>query len=128
MIPFVGDIGLRVNTVSVLSSAFSVLFLYLMTVRLIKFWKKDINTTSDALMVHGASAIGALTFAFTETFWFNAVETEVYAMATLLMAVMFWLGLKWEQDMNTPRGKKWLVLISFIVGLSFGVHEALFLF
>ncbi|MGB2315951.1 MAG: DUF2723 domain-containing protein, partial [Flavobacteriaceae bacterium] len=52
----------------------------------------------------------------------NAVETEVYAMATLIMAVMFYLGLRWEADMNTPRGNRWLILISFIVGLSFGVH------
>src|SRR5690606_21699633 len=54
--------------------------------------------------------------------WFNAVETEVYAMATLIMSVLFWLGLRWEQDMDKPRSAKWLILISFIVGLSFGVH------
>ena len=57
-----------------------------------------------------------------DSFWFNAVETEVYAMATLIMAVLFYLGLRWGNDMFTPRGNKWLVLISFVVGLSFGVH------
>src|SRR5690606_19812876 len=54
--------------------------------------------------------------------WFNAVETEVYAMATLIMSVLFWLGLRWEQDMDKPRSSKWLILISFVIGLSFGVH------
>src|SRR5690606_21050962 len=54
--------------------------------------------------------------------WFNAVETEVYAMATLIMSVLFWLGLRWEQDMGNSRSGKWLILISFIIGLSFGVH------
>ena len=63
-----------------------------------------------------------MSFAFTDSFWFNAAETEVYAMATLIMAVMFWAALRWEKEMHTSRGNKWLILISFITGLSFGVH------
>ena len=70
----------------------------------------------------GAALVGSLAFAFTDSFWFNAVETEVYAMAALIMSVLFYLGLRWEQDMNTTRGNKWLILIAFITGLSFGVH------
>ena len=66
--------------------------------------------------------MGSLAFAFTDSFWFNAVETEVYAMATLIMAVMFYLGLRWQNEMHTPKGNRWLILISFVVGLSFGVH------
>ena len=66
--------------------------------------------------------VGALSFSFTDSFWFNAVEAEVYAMATLIMSILFYLGLRWEADMNKPRGNKWLLLICFVIGLSFGVH------
>ena len=69
-----------------------------------------------------SSLVASLSFMFTDTFWFNAVETEVYAMATLIMSVLFYLGLRWEQEMHLPRGNRWLILISFVVGLSFGVH------
>jgi 4-amino-4-deoxy-L-arabinose transferase-like glycosyltransferase len=57
-----------------------------------------------------------------DSFWYNAVEAEVYAMASLFIALLFWLGLRWEQDMDKPRGNKWLLIISLVVGLSFGVH------
>ena len=63
-----------------------------------------------------------MSFTFSDSFWFNAVEAEVYAMATMIMSLLFWLGLKWEENMQKPDGNKWLVLISFIIGLSFGVH------
>ena len=66
--------------------------------------------------------VGSLAYTFSDSFWFSAVEGEVYAMSSFLMAILFWLGLKWESEINTPRGNKWLILISFIVGLSFGVH------
>ena len=74
------------------------------------------------IAILGSGLVGSLAFAFTDSFWFNAVETEVYAMATLIMAVLFWLGLRWEQDMDKPRGNRWLILIAFVIGLSFGVH------
>ena len=85
------------------------------------FNKKEL-TQQKALAILGSGLVGSLAFTFTDSFWFNAVETEVYAMATLIMAVLFWLALRWEQDMNKPRGNRWLILISFIIGLSFGVH------
>ena len=59
---------------------------------------------------------------FSDSFWFNAVEAEVYAMATMIMALLFWLGFKWEENMDKKGGDRWLILISFVVGLSFGVH------
>ena len=74
------------------------------------------------LKIISSSTIGALCFAFSDSFWFNAVEAEVYAMATFIMALLFWLGFKWEEDMDNDRGNRWLILISFVVGLSFGVH------
>ena len=74
------------------------------------------------IAILGSGVVGGLAYTFSDSFWFNAVEAEVYAMAMLFMAVMFWLGLKWTDNLNTPRGDKWLLLISLIVGLSFGVH------
>jgi hypothetical protein len=76
----------------------------------------------NAIVILGSSFVGALAYTFSDSFWFNAVEAEVYAMASLFIALLFWLGLRWEQDMDTPRGNRWLLLISLVIGLSFGVH------
>ncbi len=115
-------IALMVNMMSVFSSAFTILFLFWSsTMVLKKMIAKEINDT-NAKMVLASSFIGAMVFTFSDSFWFNAVEAEVYAMATLLIALLFWLGLRWEQDMDLPRGNKWLLIISLVIGLSFGVH------
>lgn len=117
-------IGLVMNLMSGVASAFAILFMFWsITLLLKKLVVKDNEISkSKGMAILGSGLVGSLAFAFTDSFWFSAVETEVYAMATLIMAVMFYLGLRWEEDMNTPRGNRWLVLISFIVGLSFGVH------
>ncbi|GAK76683.1 membrane protein [Nonlabens ulvanivorans] len=82
-----------------------------------------LREASNDFMILGAAAIGSLAYTFSDSFWFNAVEAEVYAPAALLMSALFYMGgLLWERDMFLPRGNKWLVLISFTVGLSFGVH------
>ncbi|WP_412987873.1 DUF2723 domain-containing protein [Pontimicrobium sp. IMCC45349] len=118
------QVGMMLNMMSAVSSAFTILFMFWSITLLIK----KISSASDSLNANqekailGAAFVGSLAFTFTDSFWFNAVETEVYAMATLIMSVMFYLGLRWEQDMDKPRGNKWLILISFITGLSFGVH------
>ena len=118
------QIGLMINMMSATASAFTILFMFWSIVLLIKQVVKtdpeSSKTQNTAIL--GAAFVGSLSFAFTDSFWFNAVETEVYAMATLIMAVLFYLGLRWGNDMFTPRGHKWLILISFVVGLSFGVH------
>ena len=118
------QIGLMINMMSATASAFTILFMFWSIVLLIKQVVKNNNESSKGqnTAILGAAFVGSLSFAFTDSFWFNAVETEVYAMATLIMAVLFYLGLRWGNDMFTPRGNKWLILISFVVGLSFGVH------
>ena len=118
------QIGMMMNMMSAVSSAFTILFMFwTITILLEKLVGNSKELSKNkALAILGSGAVGGLTFTFTDSFWFNAVETEVYAMATFIMAIMFWLGLRWEQDMDTPRGNKWLILISFIIGLSFGVH------
>src|SRR5690606_31344018 len=75
-----------------------------------------------AIAILGSSAIGALAFSFTDSFWFNAVEAEVYAMGSCLMSILFYSALRWEREMLEPRGNRWAILIAFIIGLSFGVH------
>ena len=118
------QIGFLLNMMSALSSAFTILFMFWsITLLLKKLVNQDHNELDGkAIAILGSGLVGSLAFTFTDTFWFNAVETEVYAMATLIMSVMFYLGLRWEQDMHTTRGNKWLILIAFVVGLSFGVH------
>ncbi|MFY8165400.1 MAG: DUF2723 domain-containing protein, partial [Sediminibacterium sp.] len=118
------SIALMVNMMSVFSSAFTILFLFWSSTMLLK---KIISSyteidTNNSIVILGSSFVGALAFTFSDSFWFNAVEAEVYAMATLLIALLFWLGLRWEQEMDQPKGNKWLLLISLVIGLSFGVH------
>jgi hypothetical protein len=118
------QIGLLMNMMSAVSSAFTILFMF-WTISLLL--KKVVANDSElnenqSLAILGSALVGSLAFTFTDSFWFNAVETEVYAMATLIMSILFWLGLRWEQDMDKPRGNRWLILIAFVIGLSFGVH------
>ena len=117
-------IALMVNYMSVFSSAFTILFLFWTLTLLLKKIPsfKSLDTISERFGFFGSALVGSLTFCFSDSFWFNAVETEVYAMATMILSILFWMGLKWEDEMNTPRGDKWLLMISFVIGLSFGVH------
>jgi hypothetical protein len=117
-------VALMVNMMSVFSSAFTILFMFWSSSIILKKLVgrfAEINQ-NNAIVILGSSFVATLAYTFSDSFWFNAVEAEVYAMASLLIALLFWLGLRWEQDMNTPRGNKWLLIISLVVGLSFGVH------
>ena len=122
--PEPAQIGLVLNMMSAAASAFTILFMFwsivLLLQKIITF--DSASNPNVQIGILGAAFVGSLAFAFTDSFWFNAVETEVYAMATLIMAAMFYLGLRWQNEMNTPKGNRWLILISFVVGLSFGVH------
>ncbi len=120
-------IALMVNMVSVFSSAFTILFMFWSSSMILrKIVSRFASTTAlnsnNDVVILGSSFVGALAYTFSDSFWYNAVEAEVYAMASLLIALLFWLGLRWEQDMDKPRGNKWLLIISLVVGLSFGVH------
>ena len=114
-----------VNFMSALSSAFTILFLFWsISILSRKIWFKKDEAVSGAksYIVLGSALVGSLAYTFSDSFWFSAVEAEVYAMSSFLMALLFWLGLKWEAAMDEPNGDRWLLLISLIVGLSFGVH------
>ncbi|MEM8847181.1 MAG: DUF2723 domain-containing protein [Bacteroidota bacterium] len=117
-------VALMVNSVSIVSSAFAVLFTFWIITNLTckMVIKKKPLTNSKAIAVLGSGLVGALTFTFSDSFWFNAVETEVYAMASFIMALLLWLGLKWTDSLDEKRGNRWLLLICFLVGFTFGIQ------
>lgn len=118
------EIAKMVNFMSALASAFTILFMFWTITALAKkiVIKSEDITQSSGIAILGSGLVGALTYTFSDSFWFSAVESEVYAMSSFLMALLFWLGLRWEAEMDKPYGNKWLLIISFIIGLSFGVH------
>ena len=121
----VTQIAKMVNFMSALASAFTILFLFwtitALAKKIVSVKNKDL-AISQSIAILGSGVVGALAYTFSDSFWFSAVEAEVYAMSSFLMALLLWLGLRWEAEMDKPRGNKWLLLISFVVGLSFGVH------
>ncbi len=120
----VTEIAKMVNFMSALASAFTILFLFWTITALAKKIVGKTKELSDGntIAILGSGFVGALAYTFSDSFWYSAVEGEVYAMSSFLMALLFWLGLRWEAEMDEPRGHKWLLLICFVVGLSFGVH------
>ena len=122
--PEASNIALLVNMMSGLASAFTILFMFWSIVLLLQKVTGPVVSLSDSkkMAILGSALVGSLAFTFTDSFWFNAVEAEVYAMAACMMSILFYLGLLWERDMFAPRGNRWVILISFVVGLSFGIH------
>lgn len=122
------QIAFWMNIGSAVSSGLTILFLFWSITALgrkIFLGKADIKTAlpeNDVLRVMGAGLVGALAYAFTDTFWFSAVESEVYAMSSLCTAIVFWAILKWEVRADDQGADKWLILIAYVMGLSIGVH------
>ena len=123
MFPFVSDPGFRINLISALMSALTVMFMYLIGVRVITRWREFPGDVMSAVAVFGASAIGALLFSVTDTFWFNAVESEVYATSMFFVSCVVWLGLIWYERADEPGNEKYLLIIAYMMGLSIGVHQ-----
>ena len=121
-IPFFSDIGARVNLISPITSAFSVMFLYLIIVYLIEEFYGRIKNFSDCLVVYASSIIAALTFAFTDAQWFNAVEAEVYSLSTFFTSIVVWMILKWNKTGDTDWNIRYLLIIIYMFGLAIGVH------
>ena len=118
-------VAMMVNVMSALMSAACILFLFWSITHLArKLIVRDGEnpTTAQLIEVIGAGVVGALAYTFSDTFWFSAVEGEVYAYSSMFTAVVFWLILKWEERADQPHSDRWLVLISFLTGLSIGVH------
>ena len=122
LLPIASDIGLRVNMSSVLLSSFSLLFLYLSTVRFIRIFRGPDKNSEESFIIGAGAFIGALVLGFSYSFWFNSVEAEVYAASTFFTAIVVWLILKWTDYADKPRGDKYLLLIAYVCGLATGVH------
>ncbi len=123
MLPIPGDPGYRMNCVSALSSAFSVLFLYLVAVRLIRIYKRrEPSGTLDALGTYLSAAIGALSLSFCGTFWFNGTESNYFAASTFLFSAVTWLLLCWYESSDKPGSWKYFIIIAYLVGLAAGIH------
>jgi hypothetical protein len=126
---FAGDVtqvAVLVNAVSALSSSFTILFLF-WTITLIA--KKIVMgpvvrslTNGEIFTILGSGLVGSLAFTFTDSFWFSAVEAEVYAMSSFFTAFVFWAMLKWEEGYGNEGNDRWIVLLAYMVGLSIGVH------
>lgn len=110
-----------INSLSAVSSAFTVLFLF-WTIVLVALKSLKEESKTNQLISLGAGFIGAISFAFTDTFWYSATEAEVYGLSTFFIALIFWAILKWDRLDNAQDENRWLIFIAFITGLSVGVH------
>ncbi len=118
-------VAMMINAVSAFASAFTILFLYWTISHLLKkilLQGSGKASMSDMIVVLGGSFVGAMAYTFSDTFWFSAVEGEVYATSSLFTAVVFWAILKWENVADEPGANRWLILIAYLIGLSIGVH------
>jgi hypothetical protein len=127
MLPVFKDIGMRVNLFSVLIGAATVTFTYLAIVQLVRRWKGDPKTWEERLSLYGGGALGAMAFAFTDSFWFNAVEAEVYAFSMLFTSIVVWLALAWEEQSQKASSMVLILFIFYLFALAFGVHLLNFL-
>jgi len=115
-------VAYMINLMSGLSSSFTILFLFWTITKLAKKLVGGEMTNNKAYAIFASGVVGSLAFTFTDSFWFSAVEGEVYAMSSLFTAVVFWAILKWEEVADTPYSNRWLILIAYLMGLSIGVH------
>lgn len=119
------QVALMVNRLSALLSAGCIFFLFLTITHLVRrlvCHSDDSLTIVKVINIEACGVVGALAYTFSDTFWFSAVEAEVYAFSSFLTALMFWLILKWVDEADLPQSDRWIVLIAYITGLSIGVH------
>lgn len=117
-------VAMMVNILSAFASAFTILFLFWSVTRLIRLATGDGEGIrgGKAVAILASGVVGALTYAFSDTFWFSAVEGEVYATSSLFTAAVFWAILRWYDEADDPHANRWIILIAYLMGLSIGVH------
>ena len=108
--------------ISPVVSALAIMFLYLSSVKLIMSFRGKIKSQIDSIIVFGSSLVGSLTFAFTDSHWFNAVEAEVYGFSTFFTAVVVWLILHWSEKADDKGNERFILIIAYMIGLATGVH------
>ena len=125
LLPTFGDIGARINFFSTLLSSGTIMLTYLIIVRLITIARNsqpDEWSLPDKIAAYGGAAVGALALAFSDSFWFNAVETSLWAASSFLTATIFWMMLCWYEEDPAPGSERWLLGVMYMIGLSIGVH------
>ncbi len=122
MIPFAHDIGFRINIISCLASGLTIMLTYLIIVRLIVMYRGKIQNSIDQLIVYGGAVVGALSLAFSDSFWFNSVEAEVYAISIFFTAYVIWLIFVWYEKADKPSSDRYILFIAYLIGLVIGVH------
>ncbi|MBU1636525.1 DUF2723 domain-containing protein [bacterium] len=122
LIPSSPDIAVRVTWMSVLASAFAILLAYLIIVRLVRHIRGREESAIDKIIAYGGGIIGSLSLAWSYSMWFNAVESEVYAISQLFTHLVVWLILVWHEKADEKGNERWLLLIAYVIGLSTGVH------
>ena len=122
--PSPAKVAIYINAMSAVASAFTILFLcWTITCFSKKLLTNDNEFTSGkAIAILGSGVVGSMAYAFSDSFWFSAVESEVYATSSLFTAIVFWAILKWEENFNERFTNRWIILIAYLVGLSIGVH------
>ena len=122
----IAQVGFLVNCLSAVCSGFAVMFLFwiitYMAKKLFIDNKDEKNNKANMYAVFGAGIVGAMAFTFCDSFWFSAVEGEVYAMAAFFTAIIFWCATKWDREAEEKNSYRWIILIGFLIGLSIGVH------
>ena len=118
------EVAVAINIMSALCSSLTILFLFW---TITAFGRKVFANSEEIdggkmYAVLGSGLVGALAYTFSDSFWFSAVEGEVYAMSSFFTAITFWCILKWEREAGQPHASRWLVLIAYLIGLSVGVH------
>ncbi len=118
-------VAFMVNIMSAILSALGIMFMFWSITHLARkllVGNSKVISTADTITILGSGLVGALAYTWSDTYWFSAVEGEVYGYSSLFTAVVFWLILKWEENADSPHSDRWLVLIAYLVGLSIGVH------
>ncbi|MBD3232871.1 MAG: DUF2723 domain-containing protein [candidate division Zixibacteria bacterium] len=129
LIPIFADLAARINFISVLSSAITVWLAYLIIVRVVKTWvtREEAESWTNRIIAYSGGATGALFLNFSSTFWFNAVEAEVYGITMMIMLLVTYLVLIWLEKRHEPGSDRYLILISYLIFLSLGIHMTTFL-
>lgn len=122
MLPIANDLAVRAHLFSAFLSALGIMFTYLFVVRLIIKFRSMPESLSDKITTYGAAFAGAMTLAFTTTYWDNAIEAEVYGASMFFLAAIMWLALRWLERSNAEGNEKYFLLIAYLIGLSLGVH------
>ncbi len=123
MTPYVHDTALRLNLISALASALTIMFLYLIGVRVISRWKGFPSDARGATVVFGSALIGAFTLSVSDTFWFNAAESGLFASSIFFASTVLWLGMVWYEKAEEAGSQKYLLLAAYVMGLSIGIHQ-----